>query len=107
MDIRDAVAAYWLVVTKGAPGDTYNVCTEKLTSIRQLIDLLCHITGKNPLIRVDPSRLKSSDPSVCYGSYSKLERTTGWRPRIKLKDSLAEIVREQIPIIASSPEGLA
>jgi len=104
VDIRDAVAAYWLVVTRGAPGDIYNVCTEKLTSIRQLIDMLCHITGKNPLIRVDPSRLKSSDPSVCYGSYSKLEQATGWRPRIKLKDSLTEIVREKISVIARSTE---
>ena len=93
VDVRDAVAAYWLVVSSGLPGEIYNVCTGKSVTIRQLISLLCSITGKNPLIRVDPSRFKSSDPSVCYGSYLKLEQKTGWRPKITLRDSLAEIVK--------------
>ncbi|MHC4443320.1 MAG: NAD-dependent epimerase/dehydratase family protein [Planctomycetota bacterium] len=94
VDIRDAVAAYWLAAQKGKPAEVYNVCTSIPITVKQLLDLLSEVAGKSPKIRVDPQRVRKADVSICYGDYSKIEQETGWRPRIPLNDSLTAMLEK-------------
>ena len=98
VDVRDAVAAYWMVARKGTAGEVYNVCTGKATTVKELIDLCCEIAETVPRVRVDPNRVRTADVSISYGSYSKLNRATGWQPHFQLRDSLAAMLAP-----ASSP----
>jgi len=92
VDVRDAVAAYWRVAQKGKAGEVYNVCTGRATTIKELLSLCCEITGTSPRVRVDPSRLRTADVSVSYGSHEKLYQATGWQPHYQLRDSLVAML---------------
>lgn len=94
IDVRDAVAAYWVVVTKGIPGEIYNVCTSKPTSINELIRLLSELTGTSYKISVDSSKMRNVDFDRVYGKYDKLHTATGWQPRITLAQSLRDMLEE-------------
>jgi GDP-4-dehydro-6-deoxy-D-mannose reductase len=92
IDIRDAVAAYWLVAQRGQPGKVYNVCSGRPVAIEQMLTMLGELTGKSPRIRVDPARLRDDDPQVSYGDYARLHQVTGWQPGISLRESLAAML---------------
>jgi GDP-4-dehydro-6-deoxy-D-mannose reductase len=40
--------------------------------------------------------MRPSDTPVLYGSYAKLERDTGWRPAVHLRQSLADALADWI-----------
>lgn len=92
IDIRDAVAAYWAMACRAVPGQVYNVCTGVATKIRTLLDLMCDIAGKSPVIRVDPARFRAGDVPVSVGNNGKLSRLTGWAPQVALRQSLADML---------------
>jgi nucleoside-diphosphate-sugar epimerase len=94
IDIRDAVSAYWQVAINGEPGEEYNVCSGVPTSVRSVVALLSEITGHRPTIRVDPRRVRPTDPPVAYGTYAKLQAATGWRPTLSLRQSLADMLKQ-------------
>jgi len=89
-DVRDTVRAYWLAVTKGRPGEAYNIASGKGVTIRQLLDTLVELSTVEPEIRVDPERLRPSDVEVLVGDSSKFRADTGWEPRIPLEQTLAD-----------------
>jgi len=95
VDIRDAVEAYWLVAQKGLAGNIYNICSGRATSVEELVAMFCQLTGKSPRVCVDASRLRDNDPQTVCGDNSKLFHATGWQPRLKVRDSLADMLRTQ------------
>lgn len=92
VDVRDAVDAYWLLVRQGRAGEIYNVCSGRPTTVRQLLDHFSKVSGTNPSVRVDPARIRTADPSVVYGTFSKLQDETGWEPRISLRKSVEDML---------------
>lgn len=96
IDIRDAVAAYWLIAKGGCPGEVYNVCRGEAETIETMLALLTEITGQSPSIEVDPRRLRPDDIAVSYGDRSRIEAAVGWRPHIDLRQSLADMIKEQM-----------
>lgn len=91
VDIRDAVAAYWLVVQRGQPGEVYNICTGQAVTVERLLALLGELTGKSPRIQIDAARLRN-DQQSSYGDYTKLRQATGWQPCMPLRESLADML---------------
>lgn len=92
VDIRDAVAAYWLVAQRGQPGEVYNVCTGQAVTVERLLALLGELTGKSPRIEIDAARLRGDDQQSSYGDCTKLRNAIGWQPRIPLGESLADML---------------
>lgn len=92
VDIRDAVAAYWLVAQKGQAGEVYNVCTGKPVRVEHLLTWLGELTRKSPRIQVDTARLRAADTDQSYGDYTKLRQATGWEPLISLQESLEDML---------------
>ncbi len=92
VDIRDAVAAYWLVAQHGQPGEVYNVCAGQAVTVDRLLALLGELAGKSPRIQVDAARLRDGDPPISYGDHTKLHQATGWQPVISLRQSLADML---------------
>ena len=48
---------------------------------------------KIPLIQ-DQSRLRSSEHNRIYGSYEKLNKATGWEPKISIDKTLHDILTD-------------
>ena len=40
IDVRDAMSAYWLAVTKGKIGETYNIGGEKTLKVGEFLEIL-------------------------------------------------------------------
>ncbi|HXZ85998.1 MAG TPA: NAD-dependent epimerase/dehydratase family protein, partial [Myxococcota bacterium] len=57
-DVRDVVSAYLVLLERGARGETYNVCSGRGRSIRELLDHLLARSSARPELRVDPERFR-------------------------------------------------
>jgi GDP-4-dehydro-6-deoxy-D-mannose reductase len=91
VDIRDAVAAYWIICEKGKPGNIYNVCTGKTASIGKLVELFRECSGKDVRIQTDAKRTRKNDLDRVCGDNARLLKL-GCRPRITLKQSVREML---------------
>ena len=98
-DVRDMVRAYWLAVTKGTPGEVYNIASGQAIVIRDLLDQLIALTDVEVTIEQDPERMRPSDVEILLGDSSKFRADTGWAPEIPFEQTLSDIVdhwREKI-----------
>jgi len=93
-DVRDVVRAYWALLGSGVAGTTYNVCSGRGWSIREMLDMLLAHSSEKVEVRVDPERLRPSDIPVLVGDPSELRAATGWEPRIPLEDTLADLLKD-------------
>jgi len=94
IDVRDAVRAYWLLVQRGKSGRIYNVSSDIPVSVREMLDMLSRVSGHSPRIRIDPSRVRASDPVSVFGDSSRLREATRWVPTISLEQSLRDMLAQ-------------
>ncbi|MFH1304832.1 MAG: GDP-mannose 4,6-dehydratase, partial [Candidatus Omnitrophota bacterium] len=93
-DVRDAVRAYWLLVTECPPGEVYNIGGRETMTVGEMLErLLAMSTRADITVREDPARLRPSDVTLQVPSTAKFHAATGWEPEIEfdqtLRDSLA------------------
>jgi GDP-4-dehydro-6-deoxy-D-mannose reductase len=89
-DVRDVVRAYQCLAAQGQPGSSYIIASGQPVPIHYLLTTLIQIAGIAVEVNYDPERMRPSDVPVLYGSYAKLEKDTGWRPEIHLRQSLQD-----------------
>ncbi|MCP3959653.1 MAG: GDP-mannose 4,6-dehydratase [bacterium] len=98
-DVRDMVRAYWLAVTRGKPGEAYNIASGHGVTIQELLDRLIALIDVEVTVEQDPERMRPSDVEILIGDSSKFRGDTGWEPQIPFDQTLADIVeywRERI-----------
>ncbi len=93
-DIRDVVRAYDLLLRRGRTGETYNVCSGKGVSLRQIIETAARLMNTEAVIEIDPTLIRPSDARYMVGNAAKLRCETGWSPRFSLEQTLGEMIRE-------------
>ena len=91
-DVRDIARAYWLAATRGIPGDAYNVCSSRRTSIRRILDMLLAHSSVEVEVEVDPGRLRAADIPYLVGDHSRFSEATGWQPEIPLAQTLGDLL---------------
>ena len=92
-DVRDAAAAYALLLERGHNGESYNVCCGAERSLRSLLERLLQLANVEARIVQDAARLRVSEQRRVRGSDAKLHRDTGWEPTITLDQSLNDILQ--------------
>ena len=90
-DVRDVVRAYQLAVSKGTPGEVYNICSGKGRTIQEVLDLLLEISALDVTVKQDPSRMRPSDVMVLEGSHDKITKELGWQPSIPFQQTLKDL----------------
>lgn len=98
-DVRDIVRAYRLLITDGAAGEVYNVCSGRDLSIQELADHLVALARHPIELEPDPALLRPVDLPVLRGDPTKLRQATGWKPEIPIEQTLADLLdhmRERI-----------
>jgi GDP-4-dehydro-6-deoxy-D-mannose reductase len=103
-DVRDVVRAYWTLLERGESGEVYNVCTGRGRRIRDLLELLIKISGVRVEVRVDETRLRPADIPVLVGDPEKLEKATGWEPRIPLERTLKDLLNDWRTRLSGEPQ---
>jgi GDP-4-dehydro-6-deoxy-D-mannose reductase len=97
-DVRDIVEGYWFALEKGPPGEVYNVCSERIYSLREILDLLIQQMGLHVEVVTEDGRLRQQDLTVLVGNCHRFRSLAGWQPRIPLEKTLADLLaywREQ------------
>jgi len=90
-DVRDAVRAYWLLITKCIPGEVYNIGGVETMKIGEMLNKLLELSSvKNIKIEIDPSRLRPSDVTLQIPSTNKFFKETGWKPEIKFEQTIKD-----------------
>jgi len=92
-DVRDIVRGYWDLLERGTAGEVYNLCSGVDWTIERMLTFLISQSSVPGIeIRTDAARLRPSDVPVLRGSYEKIERAVGWRPRIPLEQTLTDLL---------------
>jgi len=86
--INDVSDATWKVMADGKVGDTYHISTDKIVSIRQLVELICNKMGVafDDVAEVVGERL-GKDAAYMLDS-TKIRETLGWSDRISLDQGI-------------------
>lgn len=103
-DVRDVASAYRMLMTDGAPGEAYHVCSGVDRSISDLADTLVGLSTAPMRLEPDPELLRPVDLKVMRGDNRKLRDATGWAPQIPIEQTLHDLLQcwRQIESIAKS-----
>jgi GDP-4-dehydro-6-deoxy-D-mannose reductase len=100
-DVRDVVRAYADLLTHGEPGEAYNVCSGRGFKLRELTEQLARAARVPITIQEDRARLRPADILHLVGDPEKIRTATGFRPRIEIERTLADLLEEA----RTRPEG--
>src|SRR5579872_6943998 len=93
-DVRDAVRAYFLLVTvKPTPGAYYNIGGQYTCTVRAMLDtLIGQSTLANIKVEVDPERLRPIDADLQVPDTTKFRTHTGWKPEIPFETTMRDLL---------------
>lgn len=93
-DVRDAVRAYYLLVTVDPqPGAYYNIGgTFSCTVEDMLHHLLSLSTRKDIAVETDPGRVRPIDADLQVPNTTKFRAHTGWEPVIPFEKTMADLL---------------
>jgi GDPmannose 4,6-dehydratase len=100
-DVRDAVRAYYLLVTVNPiAGEYYNIGGTYTCKVGEMLDtLLSFSTVKNITVETDPERLRPIDADLQVPDTAKFKTHTSWEPEIPFEQTMKDILdywRERI-----------
>jgi len=85
--VHDAASATMAAATRGVPGRVYNIGGGSRVSINQVFEIIARVTGRTPLITVDPAQ--KGDMRHTYADTSLARTDLGFDPRVGLEQGLA------------------
>ena len=100
-DVRDAVNAYYLLVTKKPKfGEAYNIGGNYSCKVGDILNLLVKFSSVKDLkIKQVQSRMRPIDADLQIPDTSKFRKHTGWKPLINYKKTIKDLLdywRERI-----------
>ncbi len=108
-DVRDVASAYYLALTRGAPGEVYNIGSGTSHTVRELLETLIRLSGREVAIVQDPARLRPVEVPAVMADIRKFKACTGWEPVIPFEQSMRDVLeywREQVRTGAGDPTPL-
>ncbi|EJL25374.1 GDP-D-mannose dehydratase [Caulobacter sp. AP07] len=94
-DVRDAVKAYYLLVTHNPiPGEYYNIGGTYTCGIDEMLDKLISLSTHKEKIRIeiDPDRLRPIDADLQVPNTAKFRAHTGWEPEIPFEQTMQDLL---------------
>jgi GDP-4-dehydro-6-deoxy-D-mannose reductase len=91
-DVRDVVRAYRLLVELGTPGETYNVCSGRGVTVRDIAETMLSMSETPLELVVDPELVRPVDVPRLVGDPARLRAATGWEPQIPLDQTLRDVL---------------
>lgn len=93
-DVRDAVRAYYMLVTqRPTPGAYYNIGGTYTCSVGDMLKtLLSYSTRKDICVETDPERLRPIDADLQVPDTRKFEAHTQWKPEIKFETTMQDLL---------------
>lgn len=94
-DVRDAVRAYYMLVTiNPVPGAYYNIGGDFTLSVRGMLDtLISYSTCRDIKVEIDPERLRPIDADLQVPDTRKFRAHTGWKPEIGFETTMRDLLQ--------------
>jgi UDP-glucose 4-epimerase len=100
MDLADAHVRALAWLEKGGPSGSYNVGTERPSSVREVIAAVERVSGLPVARRSSPRR--AGDPAVLYASAARIRQDLVWTPQ---RPALETIVADAWRWHSAHPHG--
>jgi GDPmannose 4,6-dehydratase len=93
-DVRDAVRAYYMLVTcNPIGGEYYNIGGSYTCTVREMLSYLLSLsTVKDIKVEVEEERLRPIDADLQIPDTSKFRNHTGWEPQIKFETTMLDLL---------------
>lgn len=100
-DVRDAVRAYYMLVTiNPTPAEYYNIGGTYTCSVKDMLSFLLSLSTKKDItVETDPERLRPIDADLQVPDTTKFTAHTGWKPEISFEQTMTDLLnywRERI-----------
>lgn len=92
MDQRDLVKALMLLAERGNAGDVYNISSEYVYQMKDIVTMIENQIGHKLEINVDESLIRSTDEKIIVGDVTKLKKDTGWSQDIKMEQTISDML---------------
>lgn len=92
MDQRDLVHGLMLLAENGQPGDVYNISSEYIYQMKDIVSMIENQLKHELKINIDQTLIRPTDERIIVGDISKLKRDTGWRQNISMKQTIADML---------------
>lgn len=91
--IDDIVAAFLQLSEKGEKGEVYNVGMDERIRFVDMVDEVIRAVGSGQKEHVPwPPNYEKNETGNYVAATAKIEKLTGWKPQVKLKDGIARTV---------------
>ena len=93
-DVRDAVRAYYMLVTiNPIAGEYYNIGGQYTCTVGEMLKYLISISKcKNIEIKEDPERLRPIDADLQVPDTNKFKNHTGWKAEISFEKTMLDLL---------------
>ncbi len=88
IDVRDAMASYWIALESGNFGEIYNIGGETVIKVGDFLDVLKRKAKCEIKSSVDKNLLRPADITLQIPDTSKFENETGWKPQYSFDESV-------------------
>ncbi len=88
--VKDAVHAMMLALEKYAVVDPINIGTEEEVTIKELIELIIRLSGKDLTVKFDTSKPEGQTRKAA--DITKIREKLGWKPSYTLEEGLKETI---------------
>jgi len=92
MDQRDLVAALMLLAEKGRSGEVYNISSEHIYQMSDIVTMIEKQIGHKLELCVDPELLRPTDEEIIVGDVTKLKADTGWHQKIPMEQTIGDML---------------
>lgn len=92
MDQRDLVKGLMLLAEKGKAGDVYNISSEYVYQMSDIVKMIEKQVGHKLEIKVDEKLIRSTDEKIIVGDITKLKEDTGWYQDIRMEQTISDML---------------
>lgn len=92
LDVRDAMRAYWLAVTRCTPGEVYNIGGVTTMTVGEVLEVLKSLATVPIPTREDPRLLRPADVTLQIPCTDAFVAATGWQPEYTFEESLTYLL---------------
>lgn len=92
MDQRDLVHALMLLSVEGKAGEVYNVSSEYVYRMSEIINMIESVIGQELKREIDPVLLRPTDEGVIAGDITKLKGDTHWKQEVPLEQTIRDMI---------------
>ena len=92
-DVRDAVHAYYLLLTKNPiAGEVYNIGGNHTCTVGEILDFLLSKSKKKIIYKVDKNRIRPIDADLQVPDTTKFKLHTGWEPKYRFEKTMSDLL---------------